>query len=69
MARDFQRGLRFLGIESSPAFVQAPEGNGCAGRCSPSARPTTRPGWSSGTASGRPPPSGRSSFHPRPWPG
>jgi hypothetical protein len=24
--------LRFLGIESSPAFVRAPEGNGCAER-------------------------------------
>jgi putative transposase len=32
MARDFQKGLRFLGIESSPAFVRAPEGNGCAER-------------------------------------
>src|ERR671933_481490 len=32
MARDFQRELRFLGIESSPAFVRAPEGNGCAER-------------------------------------
>ena len=26
------RGLRFLGIESSPAFVREPEGNGCAER-------------------------------------
>jgi transposase InsO family protein len=32
MAHDFQRELRFLGIESSPAFVRAPEGNGCAER-------------------------------------
>jgi len=32
MARDFQKELRFLGIESSPAFVRAPEGNGCAER-------------------------------------
>jgi putative transposase len=32
MARDSQRGLRFLGLESSPAFVRAPEGNGCAER-------------------------------------
>lgn len=32
MSDDFQRELRFLGIESSPAFVQAPEGNGCAER-------------------------------------
>ncbi len=28
----FQTELRFLGIESSPAFVRAPEGNGCAER-------------------------------------
>jgi putative transposase len=28
----FQAELRFLGIESSPAFVRAPEGNGCAER-------------------------------------
>jgi putative transposase len=28
----FQRELTFLGIESSPAFVRAPEGNGCAER-------------------------------------
>jgi hypothetical protein len=26
----FQREMRFLGIASSPAFVHAPEGNGCA---------------------------------------
>ena len=32
MADDFQQELRFLGIESSPAFVRAPEGNGCAER-------------------------------------
>jgi putative transposase len=32
MARDFQRELRFLGLESSPAFVRAPEGDGCAER-------------------------------------
>jgi putative transposase len=32
MAEDFQKELRFLGIESSPAFVRAPEGNGCAER-------------------------------------
>ena len=31
-ARDFQKELRFLGIDSSPAFVRAPEGNGCAER-------------------------------------
>ena len=29
---DFQEELAFLGIESSPAFVRAPEGNGCAER-------------------------------------
>ena len=28
----FQHELAFLGIESSPAFVRAPEGNGCAER-------------------------------------
>jgi putative transposase len=32
MAHDFQKELRFLGIEGSPAFVRAPEGNGCAER-------------------------------------
>jgi transposase InsO family protein len=32
MAHDFQKELRSLGIESSPAFVRAPEGNGCAER-------------------------------------
>jgi putative transposase len=28
----FQAELKFLGIESSPSFVRAPEGNGCAER-------------------------------------
>ena len=28
----FQSELAFLGIESSPAFVRAPQGNGCAER-------------------------------------
>ena len=28
----FQKELAFLGIASSPAFVRAPEGNGCAER-------------------------------------
>jgi len=32
MSDHFQRELAFLGIESSPAFVRAPEGNGCAER-------------------------------------
>jgi putative transposase len=32
MAETFQKELVFLGIESSPAFVRAPEGNGCAER-------------------------------------
>ena len=32
MAHDFQAELRFLGITSSPAFIRAPEGNGCAER-------------------------------------
>ena len=32
MSRAFQDELHFLGIERSPAFVRAPEGNGCAER-------------------------------------
>jgi len=32
MSDAFQGELRFLGIETSPAFVRAPEGNGCAER-------------------------------------
>ena len=32
MSDHFQKELEFLGIESSPAFVRAPEGNGCAER-------------------------------------
>jgi transposase InsO family protein len=32
MSDHFQKELTFLGIESSPAFVRAPEGNGCAER-------------------------------------
>jgi putative transposase len=32
MADAFQAELAFLGAESSPAFVRAPEGNGCAER-------------------------------------
>ena len=32
LSGDFQKELRFLGIESSPAFVRASEGNGCAER-------------------------------------
>lgn len=32
MADDFQKELRFPGTTSSPAFVRAPEGNGCAER-------------------------------------
>jgi transposase InsO family protein len=32
MSDYFQKELTFLGIESSPAFVRAPEGNGCAER-------------------------------------
>jgi len=32
MSGAFQGELGFLGIESSPAFVRAPEGNGCAER-------------------------------------
>ena len=30
MSDAFQSELRFLGIDSSPAFVRAPKGNGCA---------------------------------------
>ncbi len=32
VADDYQAELAFLGIESSPAFVREPEGNGCAER-------------------------------------
>ena len=32
MSKDFQREITFLGAKSSPAFVRAPEGNGCAER-------------------------------------
>jgi len=32
MSDAFQEEIAFLGIESSPAFVRAPEGNGCAER-------------------------------------
>jgi putative transposase len=32
VGHDFQAEIRFLGIESSPAFVREPEGNGCAER-------------------------------------
>lgn len=32
MSHHFQAEIAFLGIESSPAFVRAPEGNGCAER-------------------------------------
>jgi transposase InsO family protein len=32
MSHQFQEEIAFLGIESSPAFVRAPEGNGCAER-------------------------------------
>lgn len=32
VSHDFQAETRFLGIESSPAFVREPEGNGCAER-------------------------------------
>jgi len=32
MADDFQREIGFLGVESSPAFVRQPEGNGVAER-------------------------------------
>ena len=51
MADHFQNELAFLGIESSPAFVRAPKGNGCAERfirtlkdllCSPDLKPPPR---------------------------
>jgi transposase InsO family protein len=32
MSDDFQNEIRFLGMESSPAFVREPEGNGCIER-------------------------------------
>lgn len=32
MSRDFQREIAWLGAASSPAFVRAPEGDGCAER-------------------------------------
>jgi putative transposase len=32
ISHDFQAEIRFLGLESSPAFVREPEGNGCAER-------------------------------------
>jgi putative transposase len=32
MSDHFQKEIAFLGIERSPAFVRAPEGNGCAER-------------------------------------
>lgn len=32
MSDHFQKEIAFLGIGSSPAFVRAPEGNGCAER-------------------------------------
>ena len=32
MSDDFQNELAFVGIESSPAFVREPEGNGCIER-------------------------------------
>ena len=32
MSGAFQKELRFLGIESSPAFIRASEGSGCAER-------------------------------------
>jgi transposase InsO family protein len=32
MSHHFQKELAFLGMKSSPAFVRAPEGNGCAER-------------------------------------
>ncbi len=31
-SEDFQQEIRFYGLTSSPSFVRAPEGNGCAER-------------------------------------
>ena len=81
----FQGELSFLGIRSSPSFVAAPEGNGCAERfirtlkeqllwvetfetveqlrlaLLVSKTATTRPGWSSATATAPRQPSARRS--------
>jgi hypothetical protein len=38
LADDYQNELAFLGIESSPASVRGPEGNGCVVRCSSGGR-------------------------------
>jgi transposase InsO family protein len=44
MSDVFQKELAFLGMKSSPAFVRAPEGNGCAERFFPSlAHPQGKP--------------------------
>ena len=32
MSNDFQREVRFLGMQSSPSFIRQPEGNGCIER-------------------------------------
>ena len=32
VSHDFRTEISFLGLESSPAFVREPEGNGCAER-------------------------------------
>ena len=32
ISHDFRNEIRWLGVKSSPSFVRAPEGNGCAGR-------------------------------------
>jgi len=32
MSDDFQKEIRFLGMDSSPTFVRQPEGNGCIER-------------------------------------
>ena len=39
VSHTYQGELRFLGIESSPAFVREPQGNGCAERFAPVAAP------------------------------
>ncbi len=41
----FQGELRFLGIRSSPSFVAAPEGNGCAERFIPALKERYNRRW------------------------
>ena len=64
----FQGEIRFSGIRSSPSFVAAPEGDGCASRCSPSRTATTGGGsWSDTAIAPRRPCARRSARRPA-WP-